>query len=143
VWSWHGVRVPRELIETPAHEITAERISGEVNQEVRRVLVERVGAERYMRLAGAKIVARDDWGTLWAATAPVPMRVVQVLNSTPEPDGSSKTYWLRVPETAERRIEDRCVACDRSLALVPKTPHEGIAWAYSVCDEHYQPAVMS
>ena len=143
VYSWHGVRVAREVIDTPAVQITAERIEGERNAEVRRVLVERVGAERYMALAGGQVVNRDDWGTLWEITRPEPMRVVELLNSTPEPDGSSKRYFLRVPYTAERRDQDRCVACGADLAVIPKTAHEAVAWAYSVCQADYRPAVMT
>jgi len=143
IHAWHGVRTEPWVTMTPAEQITAAQVTGERNQEVRRILVERIGAERYMELAGGKVVARDDWGTLWEAKAPLPMRVVEVLNSTPEPDGSTKTYWMRVPHTPERAITDRCVACGTDLAIVPKTPHEAIAWVYSVCDRDYQPVAMS
>jgi hypothetical protein len=139
VWSWHGTRVPQEAIETPAELVTAKRISDEPNAEVRRALVERIGAERYMALAKAKVVGTDDWGKLWAATAPEPMRVVEVLNSTPEPDGSTKTYWLRVPHTKERAIVDHCLGCGTDLATVPQTPHAAIAWSFSCCTSCYQP----
>ena len=143
VYAWHGVRVAANVIDTPAETITAKWIADERNAEVRRVLVERVGAERYMVLAGGEVVNRDDWGTLWEVTRPEPMRVVELLNSTPEPDGSSKRYFLRVPHTAERRDPDRCVACGADLAVIPKTAHEAVAWSYSVCPADYRPAVMS
>ncbi len=143
IHAWHGVRVEPDVIETPADQITAKRLSSEKNAEVRRVLVERIGAERYMAIAKASKVATDDWGTLWAATTPEPMRVVELVNSTPEPDGHSKVYWIRVPETAERRDRDRCVGCDVDLAVVPQTPHQAVAWSYSCCTACYQPAVMT
>jgi len=143
VWSWHGVRVPREIIETPADQVTAEGIAGESNVEVRRVLVERIGAERYLALAKAKLVNRDDWGALWAIAAPVPMRIVELINSTPEPDGHSKRYFLRVPETRERRDADACVGCGASLAAVPGTAHQAVAWSYSSCTACYVPVVQT
>jgi hypothetical protein len=141
VHAWHGVRVPAWVIETPPEDITAKQIADERNVEVRRVLVERIGTERYMALAGGTVVHRDDWGTLWAVREPVPMRVVQLVNSTPEPDGSSKVYWQRVPETTERRDPDRCLACGADLAIVPETAHQAVAWLSSVCADHYQPVV--
>ena len=145
VWSWHGVRVDAEVIDTPAEAITAERITGERNAEVRRVLIERVGAERYVAMMGATKVATDDWGSLWQAErkGDDPYLAVELLNSTPEPDGTTKTYWIRVPGTTERTDPDRCVVCDTDLAIVPTTPHQAVAWGYSVCTDHYQPVVMS
>lgn len=49
---------------------------------------------------------------------------VEVLNSTPEPDGSIKTYWLRVP---------------------PDTPtaKAGIAWTFGVTEGEYNPEVQT
>lgn len=43
----------------------------------------------------------DDFGTLWRIPLPgdEPLVMVEVVNSTPEPDGSWHTYWLRVPPT--------------------------------------------
>jgi hypothetical protein len=143
VWAWHGVRVDRAVIETPITSITAKQITGERNAEVRRVLVERIGAERYMALAKGKVVNRDDWGTLWEVSHPEPMRVVELVNSTPEPDGTSKVYWMRVPHTTERRDPDACVVCKADLAIIPATAHQAVAWSYSVCIDHYQPAVMT
>lgn len=143
VYAWHGVRVPSWVIETPPEQITVAQITGEQNAEVRRVLVERLGAERYMALAKATKVGTDDWGTLWDIRDPVPMRVVELVNSTPEPDGSSRRYFMRVPDTAERREADTCVSCGADLARVPQTAHEAVAWQFRQDAKCYQPAVMS
>ena len=107
------------------------------------MLVERIGAERYMTLAKAKLVNRDDWGALWAISAPVPMRIVELVNSTPEPDGTAKRYFLRVPETTERRDADACVGCGASLASVLATAHQAVAWSYSCCSACYVPVVQT
>src|SRR3989442_9700784 len=37
------------------------------NAEVRRVMIDRFGAESYMRECGARRLASDDFGTLWRA----------------------------------------------------------------------------
>jgi len=45
---------------------------------------------------------QDDYGKLWRTTLVVdgePLTVVEVANATPEPDGTRKRYFLRVPPT--------------------------------------------
>jgi len=99
IWAVNGVRVPQKVVEQPSDLTTAE-ILGEQNAEVRRVMIDRFGAERLIRKADAQLVAEDDYGRLWRLELtddPEPLVMVEVVNSTPEPDGSSKTYWLRVP----------------------------------------------
>ena len=62
-------------------------------------MLEYYGYDRYLADSGARPVHRDETGTLWridlAEDEPVVM--VEVLNSTPGPDGTRRTYWLRVP----------------------------------------------
>jgi hypothetical protein len=143
IYAWHGTRVPRQVIEAP-ESLTAEQITAEQNVEVRRVMIERIGAERYLELAGAKMVSRDDWGTLWRAERPgdSPYLAVELLNSTPEPDGSTHRYFIRVPGTADQPAR-RCLVCKVDIAKVPTTPLEALGWGYHVCAAHYQPAVQS
>jgi hypothetical protein len=48
----------------------------------------------------ATLVRQDDFGKLWTLGPGLdgePMRVVEVVNRTPEPDGSYRHYFLRVP----------------------------------------------
>jgi hypothetical protein len=45
-----------------------------------------------------------------------------VINSTPEPDGRFKRYWLRVPPDT-------------------KTAHEAVAWTFGVPAKDYSPTV--
>lgn len=155
VWSWHGVRVDREVIETPAEQITGERIRSERNAEVRRVLMERIGPERLVETLGATECGTDDWGTLLRVDRPgdTPMAYVRVLNSTPEPDGSVRTYLLRVHPAF---VEDREVVSPELVTLgsdgrvinrrterVPRTPHAAIASTFGLTPDEYRPAVMS
>ena len=101
----HGVRVTRQIVEAP-ETLTVKQIQDEPNAEVRRVMVERFGHERYLREAGAKLVAEQSWdcrrvgpsgdfeddvevGKLWRIELrdDEPLVMVEVVNSTPEPIG--------------------------------------------------------
>jgi hypothetical protein len=100
---WHGVMVPPYVIEKPAA-ITVRDIETEENAEVRRVKMERFGLARFLRESGAQLIHSDDWGMLYRKKVPgdEPLVMVKVVNSTPEPDGSFKDYFLRVPPNMER-----------------------------------------
>ena len=99
---WHGVRVEPWLIRSPSGS-PSQRSTRTRNAEVRRVMIERFGSERLIREGNAELVQEDgtggsgagELGRLWNVEEPIVM--VEVLNSTPEPDGSRKTYFLRVP----------------------------------------------
>ena len=82
---------------------TAEAIGAEPDVALQRELLAAFGRERYMREVG-RVVHADTDGLdhprrLWRAErrADEPLAFVEVMNSTPEPDGSTRTYWLRVP----------------------------------------------
>ncbi len=98
MYAWHGVRVRRYIIERPG-EITIDAIKSEQNTEIRRVMIERYGLSRYLLDSGAVKVHGDETGELYRTEIPddEPLVMVKVLNSTPEPDGSKKPYFLRVP----------------------------------------------
>ena len=107
VWAWHGVNVDQRIIEKP-ESITAREIQEELNAEVRRVLVERYGLSRYLLDSGAKQLAADEFGELYRTELPddEPLVMVKVLNSTPEPDGSKKPYFLRVHHECRPMLPD-------------------------------------
>jgi hypothetical protein len=125
------VRVPRYVIEDPA-QIDVARIGAETNAEIRRVMIERYrhgenvsGSAAYVRDSGAKRLDHDErFGTLWRRDLPndEPIVMIEVINSTPEPDGRFKRYWLRVPPDT-------------------KTAHEAVAWTFGVPAKDYAPAV--
>lgn len=99
MYFWHGVEVEEYIIERP-EEITPEKITSERNAEVVRVMVDRYGAGKYMQEMKAQEVGEPFNGSqlyemeLHDGTR---MARVKAVNSTPEPDGSSKIYWLKVP----------------------------------------------
>jgi hypothetical protein len=119
------VRVPAWIIEHPEL-LTVAGIDKERNTEVRRVMVERYGQARYLVDSGAKEIHRDDWGVLYGKDIPgdEPLVMVKVVNSTPEPTGEFKDYWLRVPPTC-------------------RTAHEAIAWTFGETPSTYQPQVQT
>jgi len=96
-------------------------IEGEQNAETRQVMIERYGPARYVLESGAAEIDHSDLGTLYSVHG---MKVVKVVNSTPEPDGSYKDYWLRVPGEIE-------------------TAAAAVAWTFGLKPEEYQPVVES
>lgn len=121
----HGVQLPDFVILHP-EKITILHIQKENNTEVRRVMLEKYGYAKYLKNTNAELLAQDRFGKLWSV--PVqndePLVMVEVLNSTPEPDGSIKTYFLRVPPNT-------------------KTCQEGIAWTFGLERGQYDPVFMS
>jgi len=112
IWASHGVRVPRQVIEAP-ESLNAEAILGESNAEVRRVMIERFGAGRLMTEANGLLVDEDldELGhprRLWRLDLrddPEPLVMVELVNSTPEPDGEFRRYMLRVPPGTRSALE--------------------------------------
>lgn len=106
----HGVRVPEFVIERP-HEITAGLIERESNAEVRRVMLDKFGRARYMRESGATLVDSlpDNYFLKGLQGAKLyrkeraddePLVMLEMNNSTPEPDGSIKQYMLQIDPSA-------------------------------------------
>jgi hypothetical protein len=126
----HGVRVPADIIEDRAS-ITVARIEGEANAEIRRVMIDLYGSKRYLVDSGAKVVqelAADHYivglRTARLLRKEVPddeaIVIVDVLNSTPEPDGSVKRYQLRVdPNAYDGAAARDCLAAVASTWRMP------------------------
>ena len=106
IYAIHGVRVPEYVVMRP-HEITVNDIQQEQNAEIRRIKIDRYGQSRYLMDSGAKLVHEDDWGQLYKTELDndEPLVMVKVVNSTPEPDGSYKDYFIRVPPTCSTALE--------------------------------------
>jgi hypothetical protein len=58
VWSLNGVRVSKEIAETPAGELDPKMVLTEKNAEVRREIVRKIGVERVCKKLGAKVMDR-------------------------------------------------------------------------------------
>ncbi|MEU6536498.1 DUF6745 domain-containing protein [Streptomyces sp. NPDC047000] len=121
LYAWHGMPVPAEFLNGLAG-LTPRRIREEENAELRRVMLEHYGYDRYLADSGAEPLQRDEAGVLWRITleGDEPLVMVEVVNSTPEPDGTHRTYWLRVPPRTG-------------------TAREGVAWTFGLTEEEYVP----
>ena len=98
LWHVHGVCVTEQIVMRP-ETLTIEQIKNENNVEVRRVMIERYGEERYIADSGMRPIAHDEmFGTLYIEPqeAGTPIAKVQVINRSPEPDGSFRHYWLDI-----------------------------------------------
>jgi hypothetical protein len=130
VYSIHGVRVTQQIVEAP-ETLTVHQIEAETNAEVRRVMIDRYGAARYLRDSGATIVHElpADHPIVGLRTARLLRKEIQgdetivmidLLNSTAEPDGSVKRYQLRVqPDAYDGQASTDCQAAAASTWRLP------------------------
>lgn len=123
--AWRGMAVPAEFL-AGLPGLTPARIRAEENAELRRVMLEYYGYDRYLDASGARHAHSDGTGVLWRIELADDEDVVmvEVVNSTPEPDGTHRTYWLRVPPTT-------------------RTAREGVAWTFGLRPEAYEPLVQT
>lgn len=141
VYAWHGIVVPEKVITNP-EQITIKEIEDDSNIERRRVLIDRYGADRYMRDAGGKVVSVDDWGKLWrlerSRSRDEDIVMVEVINSSPEPDGTFKTYYLRVEPRLRPMMPDGQFGQPQEM-----TPLNAIASTFGLRGEEYIPQKMT
>ena len=109
---------------------SAARVSAEPQREIARVALVRFGIERFVREAGRVIdtdLDRDrQVRRLWHAgrESDPPVVMVEVVNSTPEPDGTRQHHFLRVPPTMT-------------------TCGEAVAWTFGLTAGEYAPRIES
>jgi hypothetical protein len=122
IHSWHGTLVSEYIIERP-EEITVEKINSEINTEVRRVMIERFGQGRYLSESDSLKIHHDEFGELYRKQVEddEPLVMVKLRNSTAEPDGTYKYYFLRVPPDTS-------------------TAREAVAWTFGMNAVTYGPA---
>ncbi|MFF2806176.1 DUF6745 domain-containing protein [Streptomyces sp. NPDC058000] len=121
--AWRGMPVPAAFLDELGG-LTPQRIRAEENAELRRIMLEFYGYDRYLEESGARPMDRDETGVLWRIDLPddEPAVMVEVVNSTPEPDGTHRTYWLRVPPRT-------------------RTARQGVAWTFGLAEESYAPVL--
>ena len=118
----HGVRVDDDIVLHP-ESVTVKRIESEDNVEVRRTLTARYGYEQYLKDSGAALVHQDERGKLWRKSRAddADLVMVDVMNSTPEPNGSVRSYLLRVPPNI-------------------RTASGAVAWTFGLRSREYHPS---
>ena len=125
IYASHGVRLPAWIIDEPK-KIQVSTIDAETNAEIRRVMIEKFGRERFIAESGAQTMHSDDYGVLFKREMQhgEPVMFVEVVNSTPEPDGSFRNYTLRVPPAM-------------------RTAREAVAWTFGKSQTEYSPEVQT
>jgi hypothetical protein len=121
IFCWHGSRVPESAITCDTNLGT---IDSEVNVEIKRVLIERYGAQQFLLDTGAEIRQHDKFGSLYVKEVwgDEPIVMVHITNSTAEPDGQFRSYFLRVPPTVA-------------------TAREAVAWTFGMSADEYDPLI--
>jgi len=127
----HGAHVPRWIVEHPEW-TPIKRIKDERNAEVRRMLIDGYirchGHGKFIEKVGAVLLNEDSVGKLWGVKgmfwSDYQHTIAEVLNKTPEPDGSFKTYHIICPPGMSR--------CK-----------EAIAWTFNMSENEYELAAES
>lgn len=105
---------------------SAKKIRAETNLEARRYLMIAYGTKRFMTNARARIIHKDETGTLWGLglrhDGNPEMAIVEVADATPPPSGEPRRYWLHVPPEVS-------------------TAREAVAWTFKLSADEYQPEV--
>jgi hypothetical protein len=137
-WSlcfWHGLQIPRshKWMLTKRNLLNAHAIEKDGNAELRRVMLEIYGFERYLAERDAKLIATDELHgeprrLLEVSVAGTPTRIVEVINGSVEADGTRRKFILGAAQRARTQ---------------PKTPAEAIANSYGIAAEHYREAVRT
>ena len=119
-FAWKGVLVPRWIIERPEL-VTVRAIASVQDPQVRRCMIEVLTPERFIASGGACRVAQDETGILWRQRWRwEAWAAVEVVNGTPEPDGTYKHYFLQVPANM-------------------RSAREAVAWTYGLPEQRYRP----
>jgi len=127
---WHGLRIPLShhwIIESKDR-INPETIEGESNAELRRVMLEIFGFERYLEARESRIISQDELHGFPRRLHEVMIagqatRIIEVVNGSLEPDGSRRKFHLG--------------------AMPGDTPHDVIAASYGISPQHYREAIRS
>ena len=123
-YRWHGIPVGEQLVLDPAT-LGPDLIQSEANVEVRRVMLERYGLERFLAEVHATQVDASRYGRLYESwTQTGPFRYVEVENATLEPDGTRNRYVLLVPAHLQ-------------------TARAAVAWTFGLSEDEYVLAAES
>jgi hypothetical protein len=118
----NGVALPPEM-RSKYKKMKGHDIMSIDNVEIRRALIEWYGLEKFVFETGGKLVHEDRYGQLFRKPMPLgeeAICIVKVKNSTPEPDGSYRYYFIRVPPFV-------------------RTAKEAVAWTFGVAAKDYAP----
>jgi len=120
---YEGVRIPPHFYTKP-DSLTITEVLAHPNTEVRYVGIKIVGMDRVLDSENTTIIHKDKQKNqiLFQIKGifDEPVSYVKVVNSTQEPDGTYKDYYLCVPPTV-------------------KTCQQAVAWTFRLEEQEYQP----
>jgi hypothetical protein len=109
VYHWHGFRLPDDKIFVITHpeKITAELIDKEENAEVKRIMIERFGMDKYLSSGNAKLIdesiesATGNVRQLYQKEIQGPEETIKALflkliDATPQADGTRRQFIIPV-----------------------------------------------
>ena len=118
VYAWKGTRIPAWMIEEPDR-ITPASIDAEASPRLRRCMIDILTPERYVAMGAAMRVGEDETGVLWRKWwFADSWMAVEVVNGTPEADGTHKRFFLQVPGDM-------------------RSAREAVAWTYGMTAHEY------
>lgn len=125
VYTWHGNVVESWFITNPEL-VSLSEIEAEQNTTRRRIMIEVFGEARYLTETGAVVEDESDFGILYRKklSEDEDLVMVKVINSTIDPDGTWKSYYLRVPPSI-------------------RTAKEAVAWTFNMPEDLYAPVLES
>jgi hypothetical protein len=125
LYAWHGFTLEPEFAQS-LDSLTFASFRDQRNAELRRIMLEYFTVERFLAESDAKPVHEDETGKLWRIEFPddEAVALVEVVNSTPEPDGTFHVYFLRVPPDT-------------------RTARAGVAWTFGLTEEEYRPQAQT
>jgi hypothetical protein len=126
-WSahaWKGVLLPRWIIDR-RDLVTVRTIAAAQDPQIRRCMIDLLTPERFIAGGGAYRVAADETGVLWRQRWRwEAWAAVEVVNGTPEQDGTYRRYYLQVPANM-------------------RSAREAVAWTYGLSEQRYKPSVRT
>ncbi len=123
-YAWKGVIVPAWIIKR-SELINVRNIGTALDPQVRRCMIEILTPARFVAEGGAMRVSTDETGVLWRQRWRwEAWAAVEVVNGSPEPDGSHRHYFLQVPATV-------------------RSAREGVAWTYGMTEHRYRPVMRT
>lgn len=131
LYCWHGYTIPEEKtwIISEKSKLNADAIDAEPNVELRRVMLEIYGFDRYIDERGAELVSEDTDGAgnprkLYSMkVGNETVKVLQVTNSSLEPDGSRRKFHIGV--------------------VNGENPHEAVAHSFGFNPEYFKESVCT
>jgi hypothetical protein len=133
LWALGGVNVTEQIVMRP-ETLTLDDIWAETNAEVRRVMIDQIGWDRFVDMADLTLVHEEpDPGNpghilqlfdLPERVYDEPVRLVLVTNASPERDGHRKRYGLTAPADCQ-------------------TAAGAIAWTFNVPEADYRQLVRA